>query len=329
MNVAVRLLTSARFAIAIVAFIILLSILGTVLPNGSSVFSSPFFIGLIALFSLSTCVCSLTKIRTVWLLVVHPRIDVTDQFIEALPFHAFLSGAKLSDISEHIKGYRRRQSSDTEQTTLFAQKGGVGRFGPHIAHFGVLLLLLGVLIGAVNGSMNEYNDSVAVIPQGGSIHIAGFTVQLNDFSVDYYSDGSVREYKATVSVIDGNAVETSYVTVNEPLTYKGLTFYLYDYDSVGVTQSGKADWVAFQIKSEAGIPFIWAGAFTTIVGIIIALYIPHKRIWIKESEQGLLLGGKTNKHSRSFLKDMEKIRASVQHSNHSSNSAEAGTTLRF
>ncbi len=319
MNVALRLLTSARFAIAVIAFIILLSILGTILPNGSLVFSSPLFIALIALFSLSTCVCSLTRITTVWRLVVHPRVDVTDRFIEALPFSAFLSGAKLSDVTEHIKGYGHRHVSNTKPTIFFAQKGRVGRFGPHIAHFGVLVLVLGVLIGTVNGLTSEYNNSIAVIPLGGSVDVAGFTVKLDDFSVDYYNDGTVREYRAVVSIIDGNVVETHYVTVNEPLTHKGLTFYLYDYDSAGMTQSGKAGWVAFQIKSEAGIPFVWAGAFITIVGIMVALYVPHKRIWIKESEQGLLLGGTTNKHPRSFFKEMEKIHSSViQHNNHSS-----------
>ncbi|MGZ4901696.1 MAG: cytochrome c biogenesis protein ResB [Halobacteriota archaeon] len=317
MNVALRLLTSARFAITIIAFIILLSIAGTLLPNGSVIFSSPFFVALIALFSLSTLICSLTKIRTVWDLVVHPRVDVTDQFVEALPLHAFIPGAKLSDVSEHIKGYSRRRSTNTDEATLFAQRGGIGRIGPHIAHFGILLLLLGVLIGIVNGSMSGYNNSIAVIPQGGSAEVGGFTLKLNDFVIDYYSDGSIREYKAMVSIIDGTAVENYYITVNEPLTYKGLTFYLYDYDSVGVAQSGKASWVAFQIKSEAGIPLIWAGAFTTIVGIMVALYIPHKRIWIKESDRGLLLGGNSNKRSRSFLKDMEKIRsAATQDSNH-------------
>jgi cytochrome c biogenesis protein ResB len=167
--------------------------------------------------------------------------------------------------------------------------------------------------------MNGYNNSIVVIPQGGSAEIAGFILKLNDFSINYYSDGSISEYKAMVSIIDGTTVENYDITVNDPLIYKGLTFYLYDYDSVGVAQSGKASWVAFQIKSEAGVPFIWAGAFTTIAGIMVALYIPHKRIWIKESNGGLLLGGDSNKRSRSFLTDMEKIRrAAVGDFNHAS-----------
>ena len=319
MSAVLRLLTSARFAITVIAFIILLSIAGTLLPNGSAIFSSPFFIALIALLSLSTLVCSLTKIRTVWDLVVHPRVDVTDQFFEALPLHSFIPGAELSDVSEHFKGYRCARSTTTDKATLFAQKGWIGRFGPHIAHFGILLLLLGVLTGLVNGSMNGYNNSIVVIPQGGSAEIAGFILKLNDFSINYYSDGSISEYKAMVSIIDATTVENYDITVNDPLMYKGLTFYLYDYDSVGVAQSGKASWVAFQIKSEAGVPFIWAGAFTTIAGIMVALYIPHKRIWIKESNGGLLLGGDSNKRSRSFLTDMEKIRrAAVGDFNHAS-----------
>ncbi len=246
-----------------------------------------------------------------WRVVAYPHIDVTDQFIEALPFHASLSGVKLSDIGEHIKGRRYRVNSNMEQASLFAQKGRIGRFGPHIAHLGILVLLLGVLISTINGATSEYNNSVAIIQQGGSVQVAGFVVQLHNFTINYYRDGTVREYVAVVTVIDGNTAETHYITVNEPLTHKGLTFYLYDYDSTGVAQSGQPRWVAFQIKSEAGTPFIWTGAFITIAGIMVALYVPHKRIWVKESNAGLLLGGKTNKLSRNFVKEMERLRSSA------------------
>jgi cytochrome c biogenesis protein ResB len=176
----------------------------------------------------------------------------------------------------------------------------------------VLILLLGVTIGAASGYANPYNNKIAVIPLGSSQQVDGFALRLDDFNISYYDNGAVRDYKATVTVLDGGLVQTYDVTVNGPLTYKGLTFYLYGYDSTGVAESGKASWVAFQIKSSSGIPFVWLGATVTLVGIMLSLYVPHKRIWIKETDQGTQLGAISNKSAKRFFTEIEGIRINLE-----------------
>ena len=312
MNFAIRVLTSTRFAVAILGLIILVSVVGTLYPGGDVVFGSPWFLALIGILAISTALCSLTKIVPFWRDLRRPQVEVSDHFMQALPYFVRLSGVTLTQVKDSLNGYVIRETRTGSTTFLLAQKGRVGKFGPHIAHFGVLILLLGVAIGAIYGNANPYNNKIAVIPEGGSLQVAGFALRLDNFSLTYYDNGAVRDYKATVTVLDGNLIQTHDVTVNAPLTYKGLTFYLYGYDSNGVAESGKASWVAFQIKSTSGIPFVWVGAAFTLVGIMLALYVPYKRIWIKESDRSTQLGAISNKSSARFFREIEGVRTKLE-----------------
>jgi cytochrome c biogenesis protein ResB len=307
MNFAIKVLTSTRFAVAIIVLIILVSSVGTLYPGGDMVFGNPVFLAVIAILAISTALCSLTRIAPLWRELRRPQIAVSDSFLQGLPCSVRLARVSLAQVRDSLKGYSILESTTERTTFLLAQKGRIGRFGPHIAHFGVLVLMLGVAIGAASGYANPYNNKIAVIPYGGSQPIDGFALRLDDFSLSYYDNGAVRDYKATVTVLDGSIVQTHDVTVNGPLTYKGLTFYLYGYDSNGVAETGKASWVAFQIKSTAGIPFVWLGAAITLVGIMLSLYIPHKRIWIKESEQGTQLAATSNKSLTRFVREIERV----------------------
>ncbi|HYA32705.1 MAG TPA: cytochrome c biogenesis protein ResB [Candidatus Bathyarchaeia archaeon] len=307
MNFAIRVLTSARFAVSVVALFIVISIVGTFVPGGDVVFGSPLFLALIAILAISTVLCSLTRIGPLWHELTRAEVAVSDSFIDSLPYSAHLSSVTVTEVRDNLKGYAIRESKKGGTTFLFAQKGRTGRFGSHIAHFGVLILLLGIATGAAYGYANPYNNKIAVIAQGGSQQIDGFVLRLDNFNVSYYDTGAVRDYKATVTVLDGDRAETHDVTVNGPLTYKGLTFYLYGYDANGVAQSGKASWVAFQIKSTTGIPLVWAGAAVTLAGIMLSLYVPHKRIWIKESHQGVDLGASSNKSAKRFFREIESL----------------------
>jgi cytochrome c biogenesis protein ResB len=312
MNIAIKLLTSTKFTVAIIAVIITLAAIGTVYPGGDAIFGSWFFLFFIGLLALSTASCSLTRILPLWRAVTHPTIEVDDQFVQKLPYHKNLSGVAVSQFKAHLRGFRWYESISSETTFVFAQKGRIGRFGPHIAHFGVLILLLGVVIGAAYGQANPYSNKIAVIPVGGSQQIDGFALRLDGFNVSYYDNGAVREYRATVTIIDGNQVQTRDITINGPINYRGLTFLLYGYDSNGVLESGKASWVAFQIKNDAGIALVWTGAAVTLIGIMLSLYVSHKRIWIKLYKERIILGAISNKNSARFLRDIDNLCAKLE-----------------
>lgn len=312
MNIAIKLLTSTKFAVAIIAVIIILAVVGTVYPGGNAIFGSWLFLFFIGVLALSTVSCSLTRIFPLWHAVTRPAIEVDDEFIQKLPYHLNLTGVTVAQFKTHLRGYKWYESTGSETTFIFAQKGRIGRFGPHIAHFGVLILLLGVVIGAAYGQANPYSDKITVIPVGGSQQVDSFTLRLDGFNVSYYDNGAVREYRATVTIIDGNQVQTRDITINGPLNYKGLTLLLYGYDSGGMLVSGKASWVAFQIKNDAGITLVLTGAVVTLIGIMLSLYVSHKRVWIKSYKGRIILGAMSNKNSARFLREVDNLCAKLE-----------------
>jgi cytochrome c biogenesis protein ResB len=320
MNAAIRLLSSPRFAFSIIVVLIFICIIGTLFPGGDAIFASILFLAPLGLFALSTATCTLGRIVPIWHSVRHPEIEVSDQFVQTLPYHANLPGVTISQVKKLWKGYRWREAQTLESTFLFAQKGRIGRFGPPIAHFGALVLLLGVVIGAASGQINSQNK-IVVISQGASQQVDGFILRLDEFNVSYYESGIVQDYRAKVSLIESNQVQTHEITVNSPITYKGLTIYLYGYDSSGLIESGKASWVAFQIKSNVGAPIVWCGAILTVTGIMLSLYQSHRRIWIKESREGILIGATSNKSSVSFFRILDESRAELENRSRTENRA--------
>jgi hypothetical protein len=59
---------------------------------------------------------------------------------------------------------------------------------------------------------------------------------------------------------------------------------------------------------------VWFGAAFILAGIMLALYVPHKRIWIKESDQTTQLGAISNKSSARFFKEIEGMRTKLESS---------------
>jgi cytochrome c biogenesis protein len=62
----------------------------------------------------------------------------------------------------------------------------------------------------------------------------GFSVRCDDFEVEFYENSQMpREYKSWLTVIeDGKEVKRKAIEVNDPLTYKGITFYQSNYGTI-------------------------------------------------------------------------------------------------
>jgi cytochrome c biogenesis protein len=100
----------------------------------------------------------------------------------------------------------------------------------------ILIILAGALLGTLFGL-----EAFVFLPEGRatsdiflqknrqSIPL-GFTVQCNRFEKIFYPNGMIRKYQADLQVFD-QELDTPYqksIIVNDPLTYKGFTFYLAD-----------------------------------------------------------------------------------------------------
>ncbi len=61
-----------------------------------------------------------------------------------------------------------------------------------------------------------------------------------------------------------------------------------------------------QIKSDPGIPLVYAGFGLLMLGVIMS-YISHSQIWALTTEEGLYIGGKTNRALVSFEREFFQI----------------------
>jgi cytochrome c biogenesis protein ResB len=302
MNALIKTLTSVKFAITLIALIILVAIVGTLLPSGAYIYGSPIFLGLIGLLAVSIASCSLTRLVATWQTIMKSEIEVSNAFIAELPCSSIIKAINLEEVKKQLKSYKIREFSRGESTYLLAQKGRIGRFGAHFAHIGVLFILLGAMVGGIY----SYNK-IAVITTQQSVTVTGIEIKLNSFEVSYYDNGIPKSYEARVTVIDGNFRQNDSITVNKPLTYKGVSFFLDSFDADGVYRDGKASWVALRVRSDPGVPIVWIGAAVIFTGLVVSFYIPHKRIWIKKSGELILLGGETSKNKLSFSREFERI----------------------
>jgi len=251
-----------------------------------------WFMVLLGLFSLNLIVCSLERIPNAWRLVTMDNLETAPERLakmglrKSVPLEGSLAeGANRAAAYLGSKGWKTDQREKDGGTLLFAQKGAWTRFGVYIVHTSILIILFGAIIGsprlantvlknpeyAFKGSImipeSQQTDMIYSFMTGKPIPL-GFTVRCDFFNIEYYANGMPKEYLSRLSVLeDDKVVMQKEIEVNEPLIYKGITFYQSSYQpyrdfilSVKNNDTGLAKTeltpAARQIKwEEAGLRF--------------------------------------------------------------------------
>jgi cytochrome c biogenesis protein len=128
-----------------------------------------------------------------------------------------------------------------EADKLYARKGIVGRIGPIVVHVGIVIILLGSIWGAMTGFLGQ-----EMVPSGESFQVTNivesgpwaapqipkdWSLRVNHFWIDYTPTGGIDQFYSDISVLDKQEKEIKRKTifVNEPLRYRGVTFYQTDW----------------------------------------------------------------------------------------------------
>ncbi|RVW48433.1 Cytochrome c biogenesis protein CCS1, chloroplastic [Vitis vinifera] len=203
-------------------------------------FSSPIFLGMLALLATSLMACTYTtqiplvKVARRWNFLHSAEAIRKQEFSESLP------KASVRDLGVVLMG--AGYEVFLKGPSLYAFKGLAGRFAPIGVHLAMLLIMVGGTLSATG----SFRGSVTV-PQGLNFVMgdvlspSGFLstptkafdteVHVNRFYMDYYDSGEVLQFHTDLSLFDlnGKEVMRKTISVNDPLRFDGITIYQTDW----------------------------------------------------------------------------------------------------
>ncbi len=217
--------------------------------NAFDMYHSWWFLSLMGLFAVNLICCSIKRFPHVWKTVREPKLVADDGFFRSLSNVEEVVVAKgtLDEVRDQVVSLLKGRFAApviTEQDGkihLYAEKGKLSRFGVYITHSSILIIFLGAMIGNVWGykafvNIVEGSAVDQVWPRAGKEPLPlGFSVRCDDFSVSFY-EGSQRPklFSSDLVILEnGQEVLKKTIVVNDPLTYKGITFYQSSYGPAG------------------------------------------------------------------------------------------------
>ncbi|MDH3349467.1 MAG: cytochrome c biogenesis protein ResB, partial [Desulfobulbaceae bacterium] len=217
-------------------------------------YTSWWFLALLGAFCINLLVCSLDRIPTVWKIVKRDNLATAlARLGKSGPKAEFTVGGDVKESADKVAnslqgmGWGMGRRDRDGGLLLFSQKGAWTRFGVYIVHLSILVIMLGAVIGSpmIGKNIFKTNDFAfkgnIMLPEfmtadelysfaaGESISL-GFTVRCDFFDIEFYDNGMVKDYLSHLAIVEnGQDVVNVQIEVNQPLTYKGVTFYQSSY----------------------------------------------------------------------------------------------------
>jgi cytochrome c biogenesis protein len=318
---------SVKLALFVIFFLAIASVIGTVIPQNSppdayvkefganlarffqilditDMYNSWWFVSLLIMLALNLTICTIERLPNVWRLVVLNNLETdTDRLAKMRPSQEIHTTLTLEDAAAKAKaslaenGWLAKEAVRDSGILLFAQKGPWTRLGVYVVHTSILVIFAGAMIGSYFG----YKGSV-MIPETRATDTIysfnneepiklGFEVLCKRFTLSHYANGAPKEFRSDLAIVeDGKEVLTKSIVVNDPLSYKGHTFYQSSYQSykkflVSLTDNQTKNAELFLV--EPGKEIKWQGEDVSF-GIInrdkteTPLRFKYK-IWFKDS----------------------------------------------
>jgi cytochrome c biogenesis protein ResB len=343
-----RLLRSMWLTVILLFVIAILSIIGTILPNKDQVvesgwinnplydfydaigffdmYYSRWYLFLLFFLTANLSWCIYKRIHVTLKNAIHPKVDVRDSFISSQPLSASFPGGDVEDFRKAISGHRYRMHKASSGAVL-AEKGRFSALASITFHLSFIFLGVGGIIGGMLG----WTDQI-YIPDGSTVDVPNTELQVtnHEFNIDYVTIEDERglvvgykpvEYTSDLEVTrNGEMVDIKTITVNGPLrvnqpgrssmlNFLGSTSINLHQSAYDVTETGQYATI-LEVNYMPGKLIVYIGFVMMMVGITLALYVPHRRIWAKvtDDEGELVVGGRTNRSKVSFGREFNRIK---------------------
>jgi cytochrome c biogenesis protein len=218
-------------------------------------YSSWWFTAILLFLVVNLIACSIHRFPGAWRQISSDSgaKELGESLLKTLPYVERFSLSRPSKMKEEEvrsllkRGFNNPQRIDGESSvTLYSEKGKFSRLGAYITHFSIILILIGGIAGSppfgfrgfVNILEGEAVDHVAQRVKDKQIaRPIGFSIRCDDFRMTYYDlkkqEKMVKEYISDLTILEnGKEVLKKTIKVNDPLHYKGLTFYQSSYGAI-------------------------------------------------------------------------------------------------
>jgi cytochrome c biogenesis protein len=211
----------------------------------TDVFHSWWFLGLVALVSLSIIAASVDRFPNSWRYFSRPYKYPDESFRRALrPQKALAitdeeSGLVAAERALHEMGYKPERVVREDHFGIFAERHRISEMAVYIVHASLLLIFLGTIVDGIWGwrgslNLNEGQTSNLVELHDGSTRSLPFAIRCDSAGQENYKDGTPKKWWSNLAVVkDGQDVQKKEIVVNDPLLYSGVRFYQASYGPTG------------------------------------------------------------------------------------------------
>ena len=272
--------SSVGLTIALLTIIVLVSIIGTVVPQRESaaelamrippglfsflqtmqifdLYHSILFFLLMGLLSLNLIICSINRFPQAWRhFRAKPSPENSDVFkdlsedaiINTKQDQKVIAEIAATSMKSRFRGYQCQKTTDG--LYLYGDKGRSSYFGVYVVHLSLLILIVGVVIGSLFGIEGYVN-----IGEGETVNkidlrdknqtlLLPFAVRCDRFTIEFYENGAPKTYRSELTFLKNDQVASQgQLLVNHPLGFEGIRFYQSSY---GLTSEGKASLSLFK-----------------------------------------------------------------------------------
>jgi cytochrome c biogenesis protein len=206
-------------------------------------YRSWWFIAFLAMFSINLIICSLERFPKTLRLIRTPLRPLGEKVIKTLPvkkeatFQTSLATVRDEFFNSlNTSRYRVLEATEKDSVLFYSQKGKYARLAVYVVHLSIIMIFIGAIIGARFGFKGYLN-----LPEGNISNIVyespektiplGFSIKCNWYNTLYY-DGidTPREFQSELVIYEnGKEIMKKVIEVNDPLKYKGITFFQSSY----------------------------------------------------------------------------------------------------
>ncbi len=215
-----------------------------------------WFLSIMIFFAVNLIVCTINRVPITMQLYSRDFLDVTKERLLRMSASARIAlgssekSVRVVEVFKKVAGKSRARSLAGSELFL-VESGKWGYWGLYILHSSIIVIMVGALIGSLLGfkgnlMLFEGETSDVAVERGSDKNIPlGFTVKCDDFNVEFYDNGAPKEYLSELTILENEKeMLKKTIKVNDPLRYKGITFYQSSFDS--------APEVKFHIVSASG-----------------------------------------------------------------------------